>query len=224
MAVGTGTAIAIGAGASLLGGMMGANAASDAARTQAGAARYAADLQKQMYDQQRADLEPWRQTGTKYLGEMDRSMGDLTRSFSMNDFQADPGYDFRMKEAMKALETSASARGKLGSGATMKALLERSQDLASGEYQNAYNRFTNDQSNRFNRLASMAGIGQTATSQLGQAGQNYATNAGDAAMSGANAQAAGIIGSSNAINSGISQGMNWYSMNQMLQNMGKGGA
>lgn len=211
-------AVAVG-GASVVSGIMGANAASSAASTQAGAARYAADIEKQIYDQQRADQMPWRDAGVKYLGELDRNMGDLTRSFSMNDFQADPGYDFRMKEAMKALETSASARGKLGSGATMKALLERSQNLASEEYGSAYNRFTNDQSNRFNRLASMAGVGQSATNQMGQAGQSYAKGAGDAAMNGANAQAAGIVGQSNAVTGAVGQGMNTWMQMQMMNRM-----
>ena len=52
----------------------------------------------------------------------------------------DPGYQFRMDEARKALEGSAAARGDLLSGGNLKALQSRSQDLASQEYGKAWNR------------------------------------------------------------------------------------
>jgi hypothetical protein len=52
----------------------------------------------------------------------------------------DPGYAFRMSEGQKALEASAAARGGLFSGATGKALTDYSQNLASQEYDKAWNR------------------------------------------------------------------------------------
>ena len=52
----------------------------------------------------------------------------------------DPGYQFRQDEARKALEGSAAARGALLSGGNLKALQSRSQDLASQEYGQAWNR------------------------------------------------------------------------------------
>ncbi len=139
----------------------------------------------------------------------------LTKKFGQEDFQQDLGYDFRMKEGQKAIERSAAARGGLQSGGFMKSLGRYGQDYASGEYQNAYNRFTNDQSNRFNKLAALAGVGQTANSQLANAGQNYANQAGQNAMGAANAQGAAGIAGANAIGSGLSGiGKTWmdYSM------------
>lgn len=52
----------------------------------------------------------------------------------------DPGYQFRQDEARRALEASQAARGGLYSGPAMRALLARSQELASGEYANAWTR------------------------------------------------------------------------------------
>ena len=52
----------------------------------------------------------------------------------------DPGAAFRQSEARKALEGSAAARGDLLSGGTLQALQARSQDLASQEYGNAWQR------------------------------------------------------------------------------------
>jgi len=51
--------------------------------------------------------------------------------------------------------------------------------LASNEYNNAYNRFNTDQTNQYNRLAGIAGSGQTATNQMGAAASNYGTNVGN---------------------------------------------
>ena len=123
---------------------------------------------------------------------------ELTRKFGADDLVKDPGYDFRMKEGQKALERSASARGSLMSGGTLKGLERYSQDYASGEYTNAYNRFNNDQSNRFNRLSALAGGGQVANQQMGNAGMNYANNAGANMIGAANAQGAAQIANAGA--------------------------
>jgi len=123
---------------------------------------------------------------------------ELTRSFTMSDFQEDPGYQFRMAEGQKALERSAAARGGLQSGGTMKAIAKYGQDFASNEYGNAYNRFNNDRSQRFNRLSSIAGLGQQANSQMGAAGQNYANQAGQIGWGVAKAQGDAGMAQANA--------------------------
>lgn len=190
------------AGGGIAGSIIGGNAAGSAADKQAAAARDAADLQNQQYQQTRADQQPWRQAGSQALSQM----GDpsFQHTFGASDFQEDPGYQFRMQQGADALQRSAAARGGLMNGGTAKALTEYGQNFASNEYQNAYNRFNNDQSLRFDRLASIAGLGQTSNGQTMMAGMNYANQAGKAAMYGADAQAGGIIGQANAINSGIS--------------------
>jgi hypothetical protein len=65
------------------------------------------------------------------------------------DFQADPGYQFRMQQGAAAVQGSAAAKGGALSGATMRALAKYGQNLASQEYSNAYNRYSEDRS--FNR-------------------------------------------------------------------------
>ena len=57
--------------------------------------------------------------------------GKYARDFSMADFQADPGYAFRLSEGQKALERQAAARGGLISGAALKAAQRYGQDAAS---------------------------------------------------------------------------------------------
>lgn len=179
------------AGTAIIQGKIQADAAKDAAGIQAQAGAEANRLQKEMYDQNRADNEPWRQAGMKALGGMQD--GDFQRDFNMGDFQADPGYQFRMAEGQKALERSAAARGGLQSGGTMKALAKYSQDVASSEYSNVYNRFNADRDRRFNRLGSLAGVGQTANAQVGAAGANYANQSGANTIGTGNAVAGGRL-------------------------------
>lgn len=80
---------------------------------------------------------------------------------------------------------------------------------AFNEYQQSYNIYENNQANQYNRLANLAGLGQVATSNLNSAGLGYAglqaqtlggLGSSLAGLYGAqgNAQAAGLVGSSNA--------------------------
>jgi hypothetical protein len=80
------------------------------------------------------------------------------RNFGASDFQADPGYAFRLSEGMKALDRTAASRGGLLSGSTLKGAQRFGSDLASQEYGNAYNRFqanratqSQEYQNAFNR-------------------------------------------------------------------------
>lgn len=168
----------------------GGGAAKRGMQAQQQAAKDANATQLYMYEQNRADTQPWRETGVMALDRLKGGMDDMTRDFSMQDFQQDPGYQFRMQEGTKALEKSAAARGGLNSGATLKALGRYSQDLASQEYGNAYNRYNTDRTTRFNMLSGLAGSGQTAVGQVGAAGQNYANQYGQNVTGAANAQAA----------------------------------
>jgi len=145
-------------------------------------------LQREMYNQGREDMAPWREAGADALGRMGDN--NFNQQFDYQSFQQDPGYQFRMNEGMKALQASAAARGNLGGGATLKALTRYGQDVASQEYQNAYNRFYDQQDRSYNRLASLAGVGQTTSSQLMGAGQNMANQIGQAHMGMGNAAAA----------------------------------
>jgi hypothetical protein len=164
-------------GGAVIGGIATSSAGSDAADAQVEAANTASATSleatreqiaanRAIYDQNRADSQPWRDAGTEALTQMrggTQPGGDYNRDFTLSDFHKDPGYQFRMDQGTQALERSAAARGGLMSGGTGKALQQYGQDYATGEYSNAYNRFNTDRTTRFNRLASIAGDGQTAT-------------------------------------------------------------
>jgi hypothetical protein len=210
------------AGAIAVSSVVGASSARSAAKTQAGAADRAAELQREQYEQTRADQTPYREAGYNALAEMQRTAGNVPGAFKFGagDYQADPGYAFRLSEGQKSLDRQAAARGGLISGGALKAATRFGQDMGSQEYQSAYNRaltgYNTDvarENQLYNRQAALSGIGQTATNLVGQAGQNYATSAGNMITGGAAAQAAGQVGAANAFTSGVGQYMN-YSQNQ----------
>lgn len=111
----------------------------------------------------------------------------------MSAFLTSPGYQFRRDEGMRGLERSAAARGGAFSGNALRALSEFNSGLASQEF-----------GNYFNQLASVAGIGQTATNQTAAYGAQHADTAGRNALAAGEARASGIIGQGNALGQGIS--------------------
>ena len=201
----------VGAGASLIGGAMASSAASKAAKTQARSADKATELQKQMYEEGVERQKPFYEAGITaqnrlmdLLGLSDRTTaegyGSGVRPFGMSDFQADPGYAFRMKEGLKSLDQQAAARGGLISGNALRAAQQYGQDLGSQEYQNAYNRYRTNRSDVLTPLQSILGQGQTTASELGRTGANYATNAGSNMIAAGNARASGYTGAADAWN------------------------
>ena len=188
--------------------LIGSSASKKAASTQADAANRAADLQMQQFERQVELQEPWRQAGITALNKLTPLATEYT-PFGMEQFQQDPGYAFRMQEGMKALERSAAARGGLLSGGMLRGAQRYGQDLASQEYMNAFNRYQAERNARLNPLQSLAGVGQTATNQLGQAGQSMASNVGQAMGAAAQARASGYVGGANALTQGLGTYLNY---------------
>ena len=185
-------ALAIGGSA-----LVGANAASRAAKTQASSADQATQLQREMFNKQVELQQPWYEAGTNALAKMQKGV--------VSDYM-DPSYNFRFGEGMKALERQSAARGGFISGSALKAAQRYGQDYASQEFGNAYN-----------RLAAMANVGQTSSTNMGNAAGAFGANAGSNYMGAANARASGYVGGANALTGGLGQYMN-YTQGQNLLN------
>ena len=177
-------------GSSLLGAESASSAAETAAQASGQASAASIAEQRRQYDQNRADQAPYLAAGTGAINRLAAGVapgGEFSGSFDSAGFLAnqDPGYGFRMSEGMKALERSAASRGGLLSGATLKGAQRYGQDLASQEYQNAFNRYQINRGNQLNPLQSLAGVGQTTAAGLGAYGANMAGNIGNAYMTSA---------------------------------------
>lgn len=197
----------IGAGASIYG-------SKKAAKAQKKAAEASAAQQERMFQQQTALQEPFRETGLAAQQEILNLLGvggdatapgygSMAQPFGEAQFAADPGYAFRQAEGMKALERSAAARGSLLSGSTLKGIQRFGQDLASQEYQNAFNRYQVERAARLNPLQSLMGAGQSSANVLtgaaGQLGQGLAQSE----LAAGQARASGYVGTANAINQAL---------------------
>lgn len=239
----------IGAGASVVGGIMASDAAGDAADAQSQSAREStaaqaaiADkqiaFQREQLDRATAMQEPFRQAGLAGQNRLLELLGiggnggaagygSAMRDFGMADFQQDPGYQFRMDEGQKALERGAAARGGLLSGRAAKDTMRFAQGLGAQEFGAAFDRFNVNRANKLQPLQSLAGVGQSSTNALGQAGQNFASGAGSAlgaygAAQGANilgagnARASGYVGKANSWSDAIGQGVGAFQQNQLM--------
>ena len=194
--------------------LLGANAASKGADIQAAAQREANQLAYSMFKEQQAAQEPWRQAGIGALGKL-TAASDYT-PFGMDQFNADPGYGFRLSEGQKALDRSAARRGGLISGSALKAATRYGQDMGSQEYTNAFNRYQTERQAKLGPLQSLAGVGQSATNQMGVNAANYSNTAGQGLTDIGNVQAAGGIGQANALAGGVSQYLNYSNNNDLL--------
>lgn len=153
--------------------------------------------------------------------------GSLMRDFSAADFEADPGYAFRLQEGFKALERSAAARGTALSGGTLRELARYNQGFASNEFGNAYNRFQNNRATRFNQLAAISGAGQVSANTLAQTGAQNAATIGNLIVGGANAAAlsrqSGANAWANAIGNASQIPLNWMMLSRLSSGGGSGG-
>jgi len=148
-------------------------------------------------------------------------------SFTAQDFQSNPYYEFLQKEGARNINRGKAAMGGLGTGGTLTALQQRGQDIAGREFGNQFNRAltgynTNlgrserdrafdyneflggygrekgEKTDRYNRLANMAGLGQTTASGLGALGSQYGSQYGAGLSNIGSALGAGQVGAANA--------------------------
>lgn len=221
MAIGTGTALLLGAGAGLIGAGMQSSAAKSAASTQAAATQQAADLtaqlgrenlafQREIYGKGLELSEPYRKAGYGALTRIGELLPGLTSPVSREEIMGLPGYQFAMEQGTGAARQMANVSG--GGSNVDRAAQKFAIDYTLGT---AMPQVIAQRQNIYNTLAGIAGIGQTGAGQGisagGAAGTNigniYGTmagNLGQAAIGGGTALAAGQVGAANAMAGGLS--------------------
>lgn len=229
-----GTIAAVGA---VGGAAISASASKSAANTQAQAAEDAAHLQNDQFNQTQANIKPFMDLGSSNINALQSALSNpiFNQQFSAPtaaQAQATPGYQFTQTQGLKAVQNSAAARGLGVSGAAMKGAASYATGLADSTYNDTFNRAlqtfnTNygNASSNVNRLTGIVGSGQNAASGLGALGAQTAGNIANTLTSGANASAAGTIGSANAISGGLtSLGNNALTAGLLANNASGAGA
>jgi hypothetical protein len=198
-----------------LGSQEQAGAAENAANLQYQGTQEAARQQREMFDILNKQQEPYREFGYGGLTKINQMLPYFTqqekayRPFTAQDLKTNlaPNYEFMKQQGLGATAQSANVASP-GSNVDI-AKTKFAEDYASNAYQNAlanymtqqaqgFNQGQTQQSNIFNRLASIAGIGQAAQGQAQNLGQQTSTNLANLATGGANALAGGQIGAANA--------------------------
>jgi hypothetical protein len=165
-----------------------------------------AELAKQKASQGQQDYQ-----GAEY--------GGLMRNFGAQDLYDDPSYQFRRDEGLKMRTKAYAGRGNFLSGAALKGIERYGQDFASTEYGKSFDRYNVNRDSKFNKLASVAGIGQVATNQTGAAAANFGAQAGSNIIGAGNAQAAGQVGAANAWSNGLGSALGGYQQNELMKTL-----
>ncbi len=140
----------------------------------------------------------------KYLEKFDdqeQTAGGGAAAPDYSNFFASPDYQFALKQGLDATQNSAAARGGLYSGNALRGITEYGQGMASQQL-----------NNYANRLAGIAGVGQTAASAVGQGALQTGANIGNLLVGQGNARASGIAGQANALTNGVNQFAMLYGM------------
>ena len=173
------------------------------AREQAKSTDRATEEGRRQFERQVQLQAPFREGGIQALNKL-IPMAMNYKPFSLKDFEVDPGYEFRRREGLRAIENSALASGMGRSGSTLRGLTRYGQELGSEEFMNAFNRYQTNRSAEMNPLLSLAGAAQTSSNTLSDAAGRLGEQIGSNLIQGGVARASGYAGIANAANTGLS--------------------
>lgn len=172
------------------GAMQQAGAASAAARLQSRAAKQAAQQQQAQFEETQQQLAPYREAGTTALTAQQALLGlagPEAQAAAIQQFTESPGQAFLRQRGEQALLRNAAATGGLGGGNILSALQQQGIGFAQTDLQN-----------QLQRLRGLSEAGRGAAVSTGQFGAQTASNVGNLLTSGAQAQAAGVLGQQQA--------------------------
>ena len=206
----TWVAVAVGGAA-----VVGAVASNSAANKQEAAANNSTALQSQIYSDTVNRNAPYVTAGTgavNQLADLEGTSGNtgaagygsLNAPFTAQDYLAnqDPGYQFQLQTGENAIQSRDATTGSSIGGAALKDLNNFAQGTAATGYQSAFDRYQTQNNNVYQRLASLAGIGQASANNTAASGNAFGTNAASNSIGAANASAAATVGTANAISGG----------------------
>jgi hypothetical protein len=206
-----------------LGSRKQAKAAESASELQYQSTQDAAKQQREMFDILNAQQKPYREAGYGALNQINTMLPSFTKEFTSADLikNLDPSYKFMLEQGLGA---TGQAMNVGGGGSNVDLARQRfAQEYAKSGAQQAFTNYQNQQSNIYNRLASLAGIGQTAQSQTNTLGTNTANALSQLGIGGASALGAGQIGSANAMAGAYGGIGNALTLAQLLTPQGGGG-
>jgi len=196
-----------------------------AAQIQAEQEKLNRELRREIYEENKALQAPWVAFSKWGLETLDKGMSDgifedpvFSEEAFRKRFEAnkDPGYEFEKEELRKLHRRQASFSGYSEGGATATQNMATSVGrLARGAYNQAYGRaiqqhMLDRESKRmnYNRLASIAGVGQIGPLSQLQLSNQYANDISQINRNIGQIQGNALVGAANARAAGEQQGFN----------------
>ena len=186
-----------------LGSQQQAGAAESASQLQYQASQDAARQQREMFDILNAQQAPYREAGYGALTNIRQMLPQFTRTFTPADLQANlaPNYEFMKQQGLGAVSQAGNVSSP-GSNVDLARTMF-AEKFAQNAYQDALNNWRNQQTDIYNRLSNLAGIGQTSQGQAQNLGMATGQNLAQLGLGGASALGAGQIASAGAQAAGL---------------------
>lgn len=192
-----------------------------------------------MFNTEQSNEAPYMQTGSGAAGQLNYLLGQgsqtnpdgtpisnsaggygsLNQQFNADTFKSmSPAYQFQLQQgAQGTLNNDASGQGAL-SGSALKDLQSYNQNFANTSFNNAFNQYQSQQNNVFSRLSNLATLGSSAGSNSTTGAGQFSGQIGSTLGSIGASQAAGTVGSANALSGAIQGGANaFYGQNALNQ-------
>jgi hypothetical protein len=222
----------IGAAGSIGGALIGSNAAKTASQQQTQADQSALAEQQREFNVSQGNAQPFINAGQQSIGTLMAGLNNgtfgpgSTPAFTaptLEQAQQTPGYQFTQQQGEKGIAQAAAAAGGAISGGTLKAASGYNQNLASTYYQQAFNNALSEygtnlanQQQQFGQLLAPVQIGAGSTANLNATQTSAASSIAQLMASLGSSQAAGTVGSANAISSGIAGATNGIGQSLLL--------
>ena len=208
---------------SIVGGILGANAAGKASNAEVQGAQAAqkeieqnqtnaVDAQKTALSNVTAAEQPYQTLGSTSANHLADLVSSGFTAPTLQQAEQTPGYQFTLGQGIDAIDKSAAANGNLFSGTTGKALTDYATGLASTTYQQDYQNALNSYLANYQTLMGGTNAGLTSTGQLTGANLTTAGNTANIDLSSADmiakqinnaaaARASGYLGKNQAYQS-----------------------
>ena len=206
----------------LAGAAIGAVGSITASNTQADAQKNAAATQQGMFNTVQGNSQPFMQAGYGATNTLTQLMGTsgtpgsdvagtgglkngyLNSQFAPTQDQLNqyPGYQFALQQGGQATRNADTPGMGALSGSALKDLTNFNVGTANQYYGQYFNQDQTQKNNIFNRLSSIAGLGQSAAAGVGNSGTQLGQGIAQAGAAAGASQAGGIVGASNALSGG----------------------
>lgn len=170
----------------------------------------AANTQQYMFDTIQKNEKPYMDAGAGATSRLNQLLGltpggtdngYLTEQFNPTQDQLNnyPGYKFALQTGGQAIRNADTPGVGALSGAALKDLMNFNVGTANQYYGQYFNQFQTQQNNIFNRLSTIASLGQNAAGNLGNNGAQLGTGIAQAQAAAAGSNAAATTGAFNSI-------------------------